>query len=227
MKKILYILVLVFGIQTSQAQIQRYKPQSHKDSFLEWLEVGVGYFEGKVSDKQFGNSKYSDIKGIAIDSRIKLKNILFLHGNAEYGLPGYDRGFVSSNFGEDTYIFRSRFHKIQAGFGFYVIGHHKSTFAFAPIGPTLGFLQYSVKFNYFINNTEIKDGTQSGSQIGYGNLSTMRLRFRNFHLYTSLYLFTTLNNSNNDTGYINTFDTDTYNPEFFMYTLQVGLQIRL
>ncbi|MGB1296178.1 MAG: hypothetical protein ACPG6V_11930 [Flavobacteriales bacterium] len=233
MKKVLYLILIVFGLQTSQAQIKRYKPTSYKDSFLEWLEIGGGYYEGKIADKQFLGSKYSEIRGIAIDGRIKIKKRFFLHGNAGYSLPSYETDFLQPGYGKYLYLTRYKMHNINAGFGFYVIGHHKSRFAFAPIAPSLGYLRYSVKVNYFGSFANQKDGIASGSQIGLGNLSTMHLRIGKIQLYSSLYIFNSLKNAN--TGYAGSFALpgntgfvpEYYTPEYFYYTLQVGVRLRL
>lgn len=230
MKKLIYIIVLIFGFQTSQAQIKRYKPKNANDSFLEWLEIGVSGFYGKVLDKQMASSQYSEFQGIAIDGRIKIKNKFFLHGNFEIGQPSYTVDLVDHiypNYSPENYLFRSEFTKAQAGFGFLVVGHHKSLFSFAPIAPSLGILNYSVRFNYFINDEYIKDGSKTETLVGYGNLSTARLRLGKFNIFASFYVFSTLKNSDNYTAFIDHFEADEYEPQFFMYTAQLGIQLRL
>lgn len=228
MKKVIYLFLVVFGMQMSQAQIKKYKPTSYKDSFFEWLEVGVSAYQGKIADKQYIGARYSEIRGVAIDARIKIKKKLFLHGNFGYSLPSYETGFLTLGLGEYTYLTRYTMHNVNAGFGFWVFGHHKSRFAFAPIAPSFGLLRYSVKVNYLEDIPVYQvDGEVSGNQFGVGNLSTMQLRLGKTQIFTSLYLFSTLNNNNTTGTFVNGFDPKTFEPEYFYYTLQAGVRFRL
>ncbi len=228
MKKALFLFILAFGVQLSQAQIKKYKPKSYKDSFLEWLEFGVSGYQGKISDKQHGGSKYSDYQGIAFDVKLKFKNKFFIYGTYKYGLPGYDRGFLEPGLGSENYLTRYQMSEMFGGFGFNVVGHHKSKFAFSPIAPGLGIMNYEVKLNFILENTLYKDKTFTGSNFGLGNVSSMHFRTGKVNIFAMLHLFTSLNNTNKPyIVAVGATQVEHFKPEYFLYTVHLGLRLRL
>lgn len=228
MKKALFLFILAFGVQLSQAQIKKYKPKSYKDSFLEWLEVGVAGFQGKISDKQYAGSRYSDYQGVSFDVKLKFKNKLFIFGTYKHGLPGYDRGFLEYGLGNENYLTRYQMSEMLGGFGFNVIGHHKSRFAFAPIAPCIGIMNYDVKINIIKEiPTQYIDETFTGSNFGIGNVSTMHFRTGKVNIYAMLHVFSSLNNSQKF-GIVQVgFEPKHYEPEYFLYTFHFGLRFRI
>lgn len=229
MKKALFLFILAFGVQlSSHAQIKKYKPKSFKDSFLEWLEVGVSGFQGKISDKQFGGSKYSDYQGYAFDVKVKVKNKFFIYGTYKQGLPGYDRGFMNPGLGDENYLTRYEMSEFHGGFGFNVIGHHKSRFAFAPIAPSLGIMSYDVKINIIEENFLFQDKTFTGSNFGIGNVSSMQYRTGKVNIFAMLHVFSSLNNTNKPfIVAVGSTEVEHFKPEYFFYTLHLGLRLRI
>ncbi len=228
MKKALFLFILAFGVQLSQAQIKRYKPKSYKDSFLEWLEIGVSGFQGKISDKQFAGSRYSEYQGISFDVKLKIKKKLFIYGIYKHGLPGYDRGFQEFGLGQTNYLTRYEMSEMIGGFGFNVIGHHKSRFAFAPVAPSIGIMNYDVKVNFISENLFYKDQTFTGSNIGVGNVSSMHFRTGKVNIYAMLHVFSSFDNTFKPyIPVVGVTEPEFFNPEYFLYTFHFGLRFRI
>ncbi|MGB0428308.1 MAG: hypothetical protein ACPGEC_05205, partial [Flavobacteriales bacterium] len=166
-------LFLMASFSTADAQIKRYTPKSDPDSFLKWLDLGVGYFEGKLSDKQFKNSGNGDYKGLSFSARVKDKAHAFAYANFEYGLPGYDEGFIKffnangSVNGLQKYnvLTRHQFSRFFVGFGYNVIGKHHSRFSFSPVSPNFGALNYNIRINYIYDSPSLEDTSVSGSNL--------------------------------------------------------------
>lgn len=228
MKKALFLFILAFGIQISQAQIKRYKPKSFKDSFLEWLEIGVSGFQGKISDKQYNATKYSDYQGVAFDVKLKLKNKFFIYGTYKHGLPGYDRGFLEPGLGSENYITRYQMSEMLGGIGFNVIGHHKSRFAFAPIAPSIGVINYDVNINFIQAYGLYSDKKFTGSNVGIGNVSSMQFRTGKINVFAMLHVFSSMNNTNKPfLVAVGTTTAEHFVPEYFLYTVHFGLRLRI
>jgi len=228
MKKALFLFILAFGIQLSQAQIKRYKPKSYKDSFLEWLEVGVSGFQGKILDKQYGGTKYSEYRGVSFDVKLKVKNKFFIYGGYKYGLPGYERDFLHNGFGNENYITRYQMSEMFGGIGFNVIGHHKSKFAFAPVAPGIGVMNYEVKLNFIGDNGFFKDKIFTGTNVGIGNVSSLQYRTGKINVFAMVHVFSSMNNTNKPyIVAVGVTEVEHFKPEYFLYTVHLGLRLRL
>lgn len=228
MKKVLFLFILAFGIQASQAQIKKYKPKSYKDSFLEWLEVGVAGYQGKILDKQYSGTKYSEYQGISFDVKLKIKHKFFIYGTYKHGLPGYERDFLHNGFGSENYLTRYQMSEMFGGFGFHVIGHHKSRFAFSPIAPGFGVMNYEVKLNFIQEGGFFYDKVFTGTNAGIGNISSMQFRTGKVNIFAMLHVFTSMNNTNKP--YITSVgvsNEEHFSPEYFLYTFHFGFRLRI
>lgn len=234
--KLSLTLLLMATFSTVNAQIKRYTPKSDPDSFLKWLDIGVGYFEGKLSDKQFLNSGNGDYKGISISARVKDKAHGFAYVNYEYGLPGYDEGFmkffanspplppVPNQGAKYNALTRHQFSRFFAGVGYNVFGKHRTRFAFSPVSPNIGVLNYDIKVNYIFNTPDLLDASITGSNLMLGNTTSFQARIRKWNLTFAAHVATTLKNT---TRHPIEFNDELYLPEFFVYTLEVGIKYRL